>query len=98
TAFVKRMANSKFQLGVAALVIAGAITALLLQHRTLTRLREENDRLSQQTAQPAPAPVEAPSNTPGDRLSPAEQSELLRLRNEITRLKQQTNELAKAME
>ena len=44
------MATTKLKLGVTVLVIAGAITAWVIQHQAQTRLREENKSLRQQMA------------------------------------------------
>jgi len=48
---LKLMSMTKLQLGVTALVIAGAATTLLLQHQSQATLREQNESLRQQLAQ-----------------------------------------------
>jgi RNA polymerase sigma factor (sigma-70 family) len=48
---LKLMTATQFKLGVSALVVAGAATALLIQHRTQVELREENQSLRQQITQ-----------------------------------------------
>ena len=40
---LKLMTLTKLKLGISALVVAGAATALVVQHQAQTRLREEND-------------------------------------------------------
>jgi len=93
------MANTKLKPGLIALVITGAVTALVLQHQSQTRLRGENEsfrrqiiqleteqeNLARQAAQAkqTAAPVNAVSN------------ELLRLRSEAGRLRELTNELGR---
>jgi RNA polymerase sigma factor (sigma-70 family) len=52
TAFtlLKFMTAAQFKLGISALVVAGAATALVIQHQTQIRLRGENESLRQQVA------------------------------------------------
>lgn len=45
------MTTTSFKVGLITLVIAGVVTALVIQHRTQTRLREENQSLRRQIAQ-----------------------------------------------
>ena len=45
------MTATQLKLGLSALVVAGAATALVVQHQTQTRLRDENELLRQQIAQ-----------------------------------------------
>jgi RNA polymerase sigma factor (sigma-70 family) len=47
---LKIMTATQFKLGLGALVIAGATTALVVQHQAQTKLREENQSLRQQMA------------------------------------------------
>jgi RNA polymerase sigma factor (sigma-70 family) len=95
----KVMAWSKAQTATVGLVIVGLATGVVIQQRSKTRLREENQSLRQQMegveadnsrltglvaeAKSPPAPQPAPS------------SELLRLRNEVTQLR---NQVAKSEE
>ena len=53
TAFtlLKFMTATQIKLGLSALVVAGAATALVVQHQTQNRLRDENESLRQQIAQ-----------------------------------------------
>jgi RNA polymerase sigma factor (sigma-70 family) len=48
--FLKLMTMTKLKLGLSALVIAGATTALVVQHQAQIKLREENQSLRQQMA------------------------------------------------
>src|SRR5208283_3834173 len=46
--FLELMATTKLKLGISALVVASATTALVVQHRAQVKLREENASLRQQ--------------------------------------------------
>ena len=48
---LKFMTLAKLKLGISALIVAGAATALVVQHQTQTKLREENQSLRQQINQ-----------------------------------------------
>jgi RNA polymerase sigma factor (sigma-70 family) len=48
---LKLMATTKLKLGLAALVVAGAATTLVIQHSSQVEVREENQSLRQQIAQ-----------------------------------------------
>jgi FtsZ-binding cell division protein ZapB len=110
-ATIKTIAMTKLQVGVVGVIlIAGLATPLLLQHQSLSRMREENNRLreqtlslQQQTAQMAQLAAE------NQRLSnllahagstqpskPEQLGELLRLRGEATRLRATAQADAKA--
>jgi RNA polymerase sigma factor (sigma-70 family) len=97
------MAMSKLQMGiVTAMVAAGLVTPLVIQHRAQTKLREENQSLWQQVERLSQlqAANEALSNhaeRAGNRqsLSDDQLSELLRLRGEMTGLRRDSQELAK---
>jgi hypothetical protein len=81
---------SKLKTALIVAAIAALLTPALLQHGALERLREENARLANELAaraSPAPTASAAPDQAPNRLL--AQQSELLRLRAEVTRLKQQ---------
>jgi RNA polymerase sigma factor (sigma-70 family) len=94
---LKLMTMTKLKLGLSALVVAGATTALVVQHQTQTKLREENQSLRQHSMQlettnerltklvAHSGPSEPPSN------------ELLRLRGEVGVLQQQNQELARLL-
>jgi RNA polymerase sigma factor (sigma-70 family) len=99
---IKTLAMTKLQISIAGVIlVAGLATPLLLQHQSLSRMREENNRLreetvslQQQTSQMAQLAAE------NQRLSnllaragssqppkPEQLGELLRLRGEATRLR-----------
>ena len=108
---IKTLAMTKLQISIAGVIlIAGLATPLLLQHQSLSRMREENNRLreetvslQQQTTQTAQLAAE------NQRLSnllaragssqppkPEQLAELLRLRGEATRLRANAQADAKA--
>ncbi len=91
------MAWAKLKLGISALVVAGAATAFVLQHKAQIKLQEENESLQQQIAR-LQTDNESHSNLvvqakrsaslPNDQFN-----ELLRLRGEVGMLRKQTNQL-----
>ena len=94
---LKFMTLTNLKLGLGALVVAGATTALVIQHQTQEKLRTENSRSQQQVAQ-LKTDNESLSNRPTivvDSKSPpnGQLDELLRLRGEVGVLRRQTNEL-----
>lgn len=94
-ALLKFMNATQVKLGVTALVVAGATTALVVQHQTQTRLHAENAALTQQVAQ-LQSDNESLSNRltaigGSKSLSDDQLNELLRLRNEVTQLRPQQN-------
>src|SRR5262249_29619201 len=87
---------------VTTLFVAGVATPLVLQHQTVTRLRNENSALQAQTQQTdllrgenqkLAAQVGNSNQSPS--LSKAQLSELLRLRDEVDPLRRDNQELAK---
>jgi RNA polymerase sigma factor (sigma-70 family) len=98
---LKFMTATHIKLGLSVLVVAGAATALVVQHQTQTELRDENQSLRQQIAQlqmnneslsnrlSATADAKSP---PARSLSDEEMNELLRLRGEVGMLQRQANE------
>jgi len=93
------MTISKLKLGISVLVVTGATTAFVVQHQVQTKLREENESLTQQLARlqtdneslsSHATQTNKPTPLPNDQFN-----ELLRLRGEVGMLRQQTNELAK---
>jgi RNA polymerase sigma factor (sigma-70 family) len=87
---------------VSATVAAAAMAApLVIQHHAQTRLRAENETLRQQVAQLTPSSTESTTASPADSassspaLSSEQFNELLRLRGEVTRLRQDSQELAR---
>jgi RNA polymerase sigma factor (sigma-70 family) len=89
------MTSTKLKIGLAAVVAASVSTPLVLQHQNNSRLREEIARLQAQRAAPAPAQNVASDDAQLERLR-AEQQELLRLRGEVTQLRQQLANAPKA--
>jgi RNA polymerase sigma factor (sigma-70 family) len=95
---LKIMTVTNLKLGVSALVIAGAATALVVQHQTQTTLREENDSLQQQITQLQSANGQLSNlvaQAAGSQsLADDQRNELLKLRDEVTRLRADSQELA----
>ena len=92
------MTMTNLKIGISALVIAGAATALVVQHQTETQLRTENDSLQQQVIQLQSenrrfsnlvAQAESSQSLAND-----QQTELLQLREEVARLRADSQELA----
>ena len=99
---LKMMTMTKLKLGISALVVAGATTALVVQHQTQEKLRAENGSLTQQLAQ-LKTDNESLSNrlaAAGDSksLSDDKLNELLRLRGEVGILRRQAGEIGKLRE
>jgi len=86
------------------IVVLGAVSFLggfcVVQHRMLSRSVAESDSLRQQLEQSRreTAKVPAPSTDARNGLAQSQFSELLRLRGEVTQLRQQTNDIAKLRE
>jgi len=96
---LKIMTATKLKLAFSAIVVAGAATAFVHQQQTQNKLRAENESLQQQIAQ-LQTDNESLSNrlaAAGDAKSLSDQQmiELLKLRAEVTRLRQQQNILPK---
>jgi RNA polymerase sigma factor (sigma-70 family) len=90
---LKIMTATKIKLAFSALVVAGAVTAFVIQHQTQNKLRADNESLRQQITQ-LQTDNESLSNqlaTVGNSksLSDEQFNELLRLRGEVTLLRQQ---------
>jgi hypothetical protein len=97
---LKLMSMTNFRVGLmGALVVAGLVTPLVVQHRTVSGLREENevlrkrggefDQLLEENAQLAKLKVDADEL---ERLR-RERSELIRLRGEVGRLRREIESL-----
>jgi len=91
-ALLKIMTATQLKLGISALVVAGATTALVVQHQAQIKLREENQSLRQQMTQ-LKTDNESLSKrlaTVGDSksLSDDQLNELLKLRGDVGQLKQ----------
>jgi RNA polymerase sigma factor (sigma-70 family) len=96
---LKLMTMTKLKLGLGVLVIAGATTALVVQHQAQIKLRGDNESLHRQIAQ-LQADNENLSNLATRAKNPLPLSddqinELLKLRGEAEMLRQRTNELGK---
>ena len=96
---LKIMTATQLKLGISALIVAGAATALVVQHQALVKLRAANVLLTQQLAQ-LKTGNESLSNRlaatgNAKSLSNEQFNELLRLRGEVGMLRQRTNELGK---
>jgi RNA polymerase sigma factor (sigma-70 family) len=90
---LKIMTATKLKLAFNALVVAGAVTAFVIQHQMQNKLRADNESLRQQITQ-LQTENESLSNqlaTAGNSksLSDEQFTELLRLRGEVTLLRQQ---------
>lgn len=88
------MASTKAKIALAAVVTASVTTPLVLQHQTNSRLLQENARLRAQRAAPPPTREVADDAAELERLRAGE-PELLRLRGEVTRLRQQLGNQSK---
>ena len=95
----KIMTATQLKLGISALVAAGAATVIVAQHQGQIRLREENQSLQQQIAQ-----LQSDNTDYSNRLVDAADTkklsndqfdELLKLRGEMGRLRQRTNEIGR---
>jgi RNA polymerase sigma factor (sigma-70 family) len=110
-ATIKTIAMTKLQVGVVGVIlIAGLATPLVLQHQSLSRMRDENNRLREQTLSlQQQATQTAQLAAENQRLSnllahagnaqpskPEQLGELLRLRGEATRLRASAQADAKA--
>jgi RNA polymerase sigma factor (sigma-70 family) len=99
---LKIMIATKLKLGISALVVAGAVATLVIQHQAQDKLRAENKSLQQQIAQ-LQTDNENFSNRLAEigdakKLSDDQFNELLKLRGEVGILRQKTNELEKSLE
>lgn len=90
---------SKLQLGaISAVVVAGLVTPLVIEHRANVRLRAENLELreqSQQRPEAGASPAVAAPDPDEQERQRRERVELLRLRGEVGRLRAVEQELAK---
>jgi RNA polymerase sigma factor (sigma-70 family) len=96
---LKIMTATQLKLGLGALVVAGATTAIVIQHQMQSRLLAENQSLHQQLAQ-----LQNDNNDLSNRLADAgdakkltddQFNELLRLRGEVGRLRNQAGQVQK---
>jgi len=93
------MTMTNLKLGVSALVVAGATTALVVQHQAQTRLREVNESLSQHVTQ-----LQSENQQLSNLVAQAgnsqsftddQRNELIKLRDEAARLRNDSLELAR---
>jgi RNA polymerase sigma factor (sigma-70 family) len=98
---LKIMTIAKLKLGISALVVAGAATALVVQHQAQTKLRDQSESLRQQIAQ-----LQANNESLSNRLAATadakpssfqslpdgQSTELLKLRGEVGVLQRQASE------
>jgi hypothetical protein len=101
----KAMSTTKLKFSVSALAVVAAATALIVQHRSQTRLREENRSFQRQVDHDAKLGEENQrlsnlvAQASGRQSLPQEQMrELLRLRGEVGRLRQENKEMKKFRE
>ena len=94
------MTMTKVKLGISALVVAGATTALVVQHQSQTKLHKENESLMQQLTQ-----LQTDNESISNRLAEAnrnnaisldELNELLKLRADVTRLRRENETVTAA--
>jgi RNA polymerase sigma factor (sigma-70 family) len=99
---MKIMTATKLKLIFSALVVAGAATALVVQHQKQSKLRDENQSLQQQIAQLKTGSAHFSNQlaNAGDskKLSGEEFNELLKLRGEVGVLRRQAGDLGKLRE
>jgi RNA polymerase sigma factor (sigma-70 family) len=98
-ALIKLMSMTKLQLGLSAIVVGGLAATVALQHQNESKLGGENQALRRQMAGLA-ADNESLSNrllhvSPASPLPDDQFRELLRLRGEVGRLREQTNLVGK---
>ncbi|HEV2318631.1 MAG TPA: sigma-70 family RNA polymerase sigma factor, partial [Verrucomicrobiae bacterium] len=98
-AILKIMTATQLKLGIGALVVAGAATAMVVRHQSQTRLRDENESLHQKVTQ-----LQANNESLSNRLTSVGQAksltdeqlnELMKLRGEIGVMQRQLDELGK---
>jgi RNA polymerase sigma factor (sigma-70 family) len=99
---LKLMSLAKLKIAVGAVVVAGLGTTLVLEHRALNRLREQNRALAQQVARSQPSaptrpqlPDVPPPGGDATRLREEQTRDLSRLRGEVGALRQQPNDLTR---
>ena len=74
-------------IAVGAVVVAAVTTPLVFQHKSISRLRAENQRLVEQAAVATETPTSVATNPPDNR-------ELLQLRAEVARLRREQSKVA----
>jgi RNA polymerase sigma factor (sigma-70 family) len=95
---LKIMTATKLKLGISALIVAGMATALVVQQQAQEKLRGDNAALTQQLAQ-----LETDNESLSNRLAVASEAnrlpdeklnELMKLRGEVTRLRNESRQLS----
>ena len=100
---LKVMTMTKLKAGaISALILAGAVTPLVIQHQSVRKLREDNRTLAAQNRQLAESQTEhdrlanlLAQTEQRKSLSDEQLRELLRLRGEVNLLRKESQELAK---
>lgn len=89
------MTLTKLKIGILSLlVVIGLATWLVRQQQSQNKLREKNRALQEQVEDLKQPAGDNQTNSAAQSFSDAQVSELLRLRNEVGRLREQSNELA----
>lgn len=89
------MTPTKLKIGIlSSVVVIGLVTWLVRQQQSQNKLREKNRALQEQIDTFTQLAADNQTNSTAQSSSDAQVSELLRLRNEVGRLRQQSNELA----
>lgn len=89
------MPPTKLKIGIlSSLLVIGLATWLVRQQQSQNELREKNRTLQEQIDKFTPLAADNQTNSPAQSFSDAQMTELLRLRNEVGRLREQSNELA----
>ena len=95
---MKMLTMTNLKLGIGALAVAGATTAVVVQHHTQAKLNAENQSLQQQITQlqsdNASLSNRFAAVNDSKRLTDEQFNELLRLRDEVTRLQSDSAQLA----
>lgn len=85
---------TKLQLGATAAFVAVAVTTCVIQHQTTLHLKEEIHKRQQQAAAAAAFPAAVPSRARPISATSPNKNELLRLRGEVTALRQRVREMS----
>jgi hypothetical protein len=88
--------SAKIKFGIAALVVAGAVVVAVIEYQSQARLATENESLRQQIAQMQTDEGNLSNQIAASSAHPADDSqvkELMRLRGEVGRLRDQTNRM-----
>ncbi len=83
----------KLKLIVPAIVVAGLASVLAWQYASNKNLRRDNDALRQALAELKPSQDVRDPDSSGETLTQEQRDELLKLRGEVTQLREQTNQI-----